>query len=70
MTNGLEERLAVAGDEYISYFQLLEQAAELKRIADMLDERAGWTACTNGVEARPAERVDALLNFVAMRSVA
>lgn len=82
MANGLEERLATAGDDYYSYaalvasggemnvFELLQRAAELARISQMLDQRAAWTLATcDQTPATVAERVDAVLRFTEARMV-
>ena len=70
MIDPADYRLSLSGDEQVNYFDLLEQAAELKRIAVMLNERAAWTkAAASCVEASPAERVDALIRAYEMRTV-
>lgn len=82
MQNGLEDRLAMAGDDYDAYaavmaraghvniFELLEEAAQLARIKQVLDEKAGWTAAIESkVPPTVEERVTALVNFTEQRMV-
>jgi hypothetical protein len=67
--NALEERLATAGDDYYNWYELLAQVDELRRIGQMLDERAGWTVLTEScIASTPSERVAAVLSVLELRS--